>query len=230
MADIYSQPLTDDEFVELDELLCSLDESLGAMDAAEMDGFLTGILLLPQEVSPSEWMPMIFSVTDIPGEFADAQAQDRLEELVYRRYKQIDHQLATLQDIDPITFDVEDEEGNLLDGEEEIIALEPFALGFLHAAQTWLGLLDTEESDLMSAMLAIFRHLPPEARGDMEEMYEELQREAPLEHLDDAIADIAQSVKEIAAVTRGFQEKEKKKEAPKEKKFKKTRRGPYNRR
>ena len=81
----------------------------------------------------------------------------------------------------------------------------------------------------MSAMLAIFRHLPPEARGDMEAMYEELQREAPLEHLDDAIADIAQSVKEIAAITRGFQE-EKKKEPTKEKKFKKTRRGPYNRR
>lgn len=229
MADIYSQPLSDDEFVELDELLCSLDESLGAMDAAEMDGFLTGILLLPQEVSPSEWMPMVFSATDIPGEFADMQAQERMEELVYRRYKQIDHQLATLQNIDPITFDVEDDEGNLLEGEDEIVALEPFALGFLHAAQTWPGLLDTDESDLMSALLAIFRHLPEEARGDMQAMYEELQREAPLEHLDDAIADIAQSVKEIAAITRGFQE-EKKKEAPKEKKFKKTRRGPYNRR
>ncbi len=227
MADIYSKPLTDDEFVELDELLSSLDESLGAMDAAEMDGFLTAILLLPQEVSPTEWMPMIFSATDIPGGFSDTQSQDRLEELVYRRYKQIDHQLASLQDIDPITFDVEDDEGNLLEGEEEIIALEPFALGFLHAAQTWSGLLDTDDSQIMSAMLAILRHLPEEARGDMEELHAELQREAPLENLNDAIADIAQSVKEIAAMTRGFEEK---KEEVKEKRVKKTRRHPHARR
>lgn len=225
MSRDYSKPLSPNEFVELDELLSSLDESFGAMDAAQMDGFLTAILLLPKEVSPVQWMPMIFSASDKPGKLATSHLQDRLEELVYRRYKQIDHQIATCTPIDPITFDVEDEEGNILEGEEEIVALEPFALGFLEAAQTWDGLLDTEDSRLMSAQLAIYRHLPEEALGDLEEIHSEIQMESPLENIDDAIADIAQSVIEIGAITRGFMpESTDKKAVPKPKQKRRTRR------
>ena len=200
----YSRPLNTHEFVELDELLSSLDENLGAMSADEMDGFLTAILLLPNEVSPREWMPMVFSATDEMGSLKDARDQDRLEELVYRRYKQIDHQLSKCEGIDPITFDVEDEDGNILQGEEELQALEPFALGFLTAAQSWPGLLDTDNEELMSALLGIFRHLPQENLGDMQEIHQELQLENPLDNIDDALMDIAQSVIEIAAITRGF--------------------------
>lgn len=54
---IFDQPLFDDEFVELDELLAQLNEENMAMDAAEADGFLTALHLLPQEVSPPSGCP-----------------------------------------------------------------------------------------------------------------------------------------------------------------------------
>lgn len=219
MSHDYFRPLNSHEFVELDELLTALDENLGAMSADEMDGFLTAILLLPDEVSPREWMPMIFSATDQIGKLSDTKKQDRLEELIYRRYKQIDHQLSQCEGIDPITFDVEDDDGNILDGEAELTALQPFALGFLTAAQSWPGLLDTENEKLMSALLGIFRHLPEENLGDLQEIYQELQLENPIDNIDDALMDIAQSVIEIAAITRGFIPESTDKKAQPKKKF-----------
>ena len=56
----FSAPMKEEEFTELDELLAQIDEKSMAMDASQADGFLTALCLLPKEVSPSEWMPMIF--------------------------------------------------------------------------------------------------------------------------------------------------------------------------
>ena len=54
--------------------------------------------------------------------------------------------------------------------------------------------------------------------GDLAEIKADLDLESPIENLDQALEDIAESVAEIAAVTRGFEKKEeppKKKPAPK---------------
>lgn len=211
---IYDQPLFDDEFVELDELLAQLDEENMAMDAAEADGFLTALHLLPQEVSPSEWMPMIFSASEEHQALLPQEDQDRLELLVYRRYREIGRLLSACKPLDPIVFDPEDENGNILTGEDSIVALEPFASGFLTTAQTWPGLLDTDNEALASALVGVWRHLPQDLMGDFEEIRLELLSESPLEDLDDAIADLATSVAEVAAITRGFKPKAQRAKAP----------------
>ena len=77
-----SKPLSSDECIEMDELLAQLDESSYAMDASQADGFLTALCLLPQEVSPTEWMPKIFCAPEAtPSRLPDTQ-QNRLEELI----------------------------------------------------------------------------------------------------------------------------------------------------
>ncbi len=212
--DIYNTGLKEFEFEELDELLAQLPEENMAMDAAEADGFLTALQLLPDEVSPSEWMPMIFSATDTQG-LLELKLQDRLEELVYRRYREIGRQLANCIAIDPIVFDPEDEDGNLLEGEDGIVALESFASGFLTAAQAWPGLIDAEDETVASALVGVWRHLPEELMGDFEEIRLELLSESPLEDLDDAINDLSISVAEVASITRGFKPRKEKKTAKK---------------
>lgn len=203
----FSAPLKEEEFTELDELLAQIDEKSMAMDASQADGFLTALCLLPKEVRPSEWMPMIFCAPSAQFSELPTQQQSRLEELIYRRYREINSRLAHFKPLDPIVFDPEDENGNLLQGEEELVALKPFASGFLTAAQTWSGLLDSENSNVTSALVGIWRHLPDDEIGDFASVRDELLSESPLENLDDAIEDIATCVKQIASVTRGFVEK-----------------------
>ena len=51
-------------------------------------------------------------------------------------------------------------------GKAAIEALEPFALGFLEAAQTWPGILDTNSRAVARSLHGVLRHLPEEALGD----------------------------------------------------------------
>lgn len=205
----YDKPLSDDEFVELGELLASIPEDFEPMEPDRMDGFLTALVLLPEPVAPSNWMPCIFdedgrteAMLPVDGD------QQRLEDLVYRRYRSIENTLSRCQPLDPIVYDVEDENGRILTGWDAIAALEPFAAGFLEAMNRWPGLRETGSELVDSALLGILRHLPEDLIGDMQEVKEELEFESPLENLKQATEDLAESVAEIASVTRGFQPRE----------------------
>ncbi len=199
------RPLSDDEFVELGELLASFPEAYDPVEADYLDGFLTALLCLPQEPAPAEWMPFLFDRNGQHGAaLTDEDAQDRLEELIYRRYRQIDRTLARAQPLDPIIYEIEDEKGRPVRGYDSIAAVIPFSLGFLEVIDRWTGLKDSDDPTISSALLGILRHLPDEIAGDIAEIKEELELESPLENLDQALEDIAMSVAEITSVTRGF--------------------------
>ena len=107
MSNYYEKPLSDNEFVELGELLASVPEPFEPMEPDVMDGFLTALLCLPDEPSPSIWMPYIFDAEAREGAgLSDAEEQDRLEELIYRRYRTIDKGLARCRKLDPIIYEI----------------------------------------------------------------------------------------------------------------------------
>lgn len=54
-----SNAVTDDEFVEADELLASIPVEAEAMDLAEADGFMTAVQLLPKTPETKDWLPHI---------------------------------------------------------------------------------------------------------------------------------------------------------------------------
>lgn len=210
----YEQPLTDDEFVEIGELLAAIPAPHESMEPDRMDGFLTAVALLPDPVPPSSWMPFIFdedgSLSAVLPRTAD---QNRLEDLVFRRMRMIERTLAACEPIDPVIYDIEDERGRPVGGWDAIAALEPFAAGFLEAMNRWPGLRETENELVSSALLGILRHLPEDLLGDLAPVKEELDFESPLENLTEALADLAESVAEIASVTRGFAPRSEKKPA-----------------
>ena len=61
MTQPFTSPLKADEFVELDELLAQFDDDSLPMDASEADGFLTALCLLPNEVSPMDWICLLYT-------------------------------------------------------------------------------------------------------------------------------------------------------------------------
>ena len=93
-------------------------------------------------------------------------------------------------------------------------AVIPFALGFSEVINRWEGLKDSTDDRINGALLGILRHLPDDVAGDLAEIKADLDMESPIENLDQALEDIAESVAEIAAVTRGFEKQE---ESPKKK-------------
>ncbi len=218
------RPLSDDDYVELGELLASFPEPYEPVEPDYLDGYLTALLCLPEEPSPEEWMPYLFDHNgDRSAALENEEQQDRLEELIYRRYRQIDRTLAGCEALDPIIYEIEDEKGRPVRGYDSIGAVVPFALGFLEVIERWPGLKDSENDTVSSALLGILRHLPDDIAGDIAEIKEELDLESPLENLDQALEDIAVSVAEIASVTRGFLPPE---EAPKKRANKPVGKGP----
>ena len=194
-VNFYDKPLSDEEFVEIGELLALMPEPYESMEPDRMDGFLTAIALLPEPVAPSEWMPFVFDEEGrSDAALTDSNKQHDLEDLVYRRMRNIERTLAACDPIDPIIYDVEDERGRPIGGWEAIAALEPFAAGFLEAINRWEGLKDTNDEMIDSGLAQI---------------KEDLDFESPLENIKDALEDVAESVAEIAAVTRGFTSKTK---------------------
>lgn len=196
--------LTAGELLEMDELLAMVKEEFNSMDATEADGFMTAIELLPVSPSGVEWVEEILAPGIGTGTTGDPGKDKRLKELLTRRRKEIGAMLKNSEPFDPIYFDVEDESGKALKGKEAIVALEPFAMGFLEAAQKWPGLLESESDQIASALLGIFRHLPEEALGDLAETKAELDKNSPLENLPEALSDLASCVALIGHFTKGY--------------------------
>lgn len=203
----FDRPLSDDEFVELGELLAAMPEPFEPMEADHMDGYLTAIACLPVSAAPqpSGWMPFIF---DAEGRedaaLEDPRDQDRLEELIFRRWRMIDGRIRRQEPCDPIVYEIEDDRGHPVCGFDGIAAIAPFAAGFLEGMDRWPGLRESGDELVTSALLGILRHLPEELIGDLEEIRNDLDLESPLENLGQAIEDIAESVAEICTVTRGI--------------------------
>ena len=204
-------PLTDDEITELDELLMAGDEERDPLDVVMLDGFLTGIVLQPDVVPPSAWLPLVFdSRGRAPAVTAEPATTQRTHDLIMRRHNEIAAHVAAREPCDPIVLELEDAQGKLLDGKDAIAALEPWTVGLMNALTSFPAVLErlggTEEG--ADALLGLLRHLPadPEDTSDAQVHFEHerqgLEKDVPLANLDDAIDELVACVLEVADMTR----------------------------
>ena len=208
MATADSKPLTEREIAELDELLAALPEDNESLDVAMLDGFLAGVLLAPDDVPQSAWLPFVF---DGQGRAVpDTAAARRAVELVLRRYHELAAYLAAREPFDPIVFELEDEEGRSLTGKEAIAALTPWSAGLAHAFDIVpaLSAAYDADADLAAALTGVLRHLPldpddasPEAADFLLER-DRIEHDVPLRDLDDAIDELVAAVLDAVEITR----------------------------
>jgi len=204
-------PLTDADVSELDELLHSVPEDLDPLDVEMLDGFLTAVLLQPEPVLPSAWLPYVF---DAQGrEIApsgDLATSQRTLELIMRRHNELAAFIAARESFDPILFELEDDRGAPLTGKAAIAALEPWAEGFMNALAAFPALLEQLQADDEGtlALTGILRHLPTDPDDGSAESREfardreALDRDMPLADLDDAIEALVASVMDVADIAR----------------------------
>lgn len=82
---------TDDRLNTLDELLLSVTEEDGML-LSEFDGFCAGLLVCPEMIPPSEWLPEVWGSGGIP-EFGSEEALQNALDLVMAHYNNVAHSL-----------------------------------------------------------------------------------------------------------------------------------------
>jgi len=85
-----SKPLSDQEFEELDEFLNSEDLPDESMDISMLDGFLTAVVIGPNLVMPSQWLPEVWGKSpEQPMNWKSVSQAERMTGLVMRHMNDI---------------------------------------------------------------------------------------------------------------------------------------------
>ena len=146
-------PLTEKMLERLDELLLLMPDE--TMPLSSLDGFLTAVILSPEDIPASEWLPAVWGEAQA-NLFQQADIMKEATGLVMAHFNGLSAQLENPRhEIDPeFTFiDVR--------GLKEII-WEPWIGGFFHAValqqEAWDAALDSAEEEA-SSCFAILRAL-----------------------------------------------------------------------
>jgi uncharacterized protein len=106
----------------LDNFLASDRTPPECMQLSELDGFLTGIIVGPEMILPSVWMPMIWH--DSEPVYADLDEAQTIFGIIMRRYNEISRQVESFAGAyNPVLVEMDD---GTLDASE-------WAVGFLQA-------------------------------------------------------------------------------------------------
>lgn len=186
----------------LGELLAAMPEAFMPMEADMLDGYLTAIALLKTPPKTEEWLPYVFDMDgNTRAKLPNAQLQAELRKLIFARGEEIERQILSEKAIDPIIYDDEDEEN---ESEGDFSALAPFSDGFAFACANWPELLNSQDKAVQAALVGILRYesKSDEEPADEEAVIEEIEEEMAFADIDEALADLAACVQEIAEVTR----------------------------
>ena len=159
------EPLTPEMLEELDAFLLSDGAPPDSVGISDLDGLLTGIVVGPELIMPSEWIPIIWQ----GGEptFKDVQQAERIMSIIMARYNEIIRELDAEQGgFQPILERAPD--GRYLAAD--------WCEGFMDAVElrmeAWQPLLDTETMIMGPIMAHLHRDGEPILDGTPEELAE----------------------------------------------------------
>ena len=136
---------------QLDDGLAPLPDSCDAMMLSELDGYLAGVLVCPEMILPSEWLPGVWGgdEEDAAPVFDSPRERETLFGLVMQHYNAIVRDLqggagryGPIFDVDPRHDDVLWE--FWIGGFEQAMALRP---------ESWLTVVESGDEDAASALL-----------------------------------------------------------------------------
>ncbi len=142
------QPLSDQEFDELDQFLLSGQCPDDAMTMDTLHGFLTAIVIGPETIPMSEWLPHVWgSVPKQAPEFKSKKEQERIMRLILRFMNEIAITFEVApKEFEPLFCEHDWEGKTLLDG-------EAWAYGFWEAmnlrADAWKPIWESDIAPLM---------------------------------------------------------------------------------
>ncbi|HEY9066525.1 MAG TPA: UPF0149 family protein [Burkholderiaceae bacterium] len=192
------EPLTDAELDELQQCLADVPAPLEALDVSMVDGFLCGVLLQPQPVAASRWLPF---VTDVEGRALPRGADvRRLHDLLLRRHAELDAAIAKRRWFDPWVFELD--EGSDDEGAAVSDAVYPWVAGFATALETFPGLLAFDAAEINEPLALVYRHLASDDLEDADELLAEIESLEPPADLSAAVEELVRATLLLADVSR----------------------------
>ncbi len=177
----------------LQNRLDAVPEPLQPLDISALDGFLCGVLLMPQDVPEATWLP---HVTDLEGRTLPAGFEPApLHELVLRRHAELRRAIAARQWFDPWIFELDE----AASPSESVL---PWVAGFAAAMDRFPALMRLGDPALMEPLALIYLHFDPQDLDDAAELQAVIETIEPPADLGEAVQDLVRSVMLIADVTR----------------------------
>lgn len=186
------EPLSEADLERLQALLDALPAPLEPLDVSMVDGYLCGVLLQPEPVPLSAWLPPIL---DSEGRPTPPRVDDELLALLRRRHKALNVAIAGRQWFDPWVFELDDE------AEPSEVVL-PWVAGFAHALDAHPALLRLPQEALLEPLAAIYLHLDPDDLEDADALLEEIEALEPPADLEEAVEGLVSAVLMLADVSR----------------------------
>ena len=146
-------PLSEDELYELDAFLLSEAVPEDGMDISTLDGLLAAIVLNPQVIPPSQWLPWVWDMEngEASPEFADAQEASRIIGLLMRHCNMVARSIDGGW-FDPLLVELEQPDGSeFFDAEGWC---EGFMLGVSMFLDAWRAVLE-QHSELVAPMVLL---------------------------------------------------------------------------
>jgi uncharacterized protein len=193
-------PPTEEDVQYLEEFLDSDACSDSSMTIAMLDGFLCAIVSGPNVISPSHWMPLVWSSAEEPQppKFESDTQASRLLGTVFGLMNDIVHSLSSEPDEHMLLVDqIELESG------ETVELIDEWCLGYLQGVgldeESWLPLM-MEREDLFATLLMFGTNEDPDDDGDDDAPIDAIDKsELSAEQLNEYSANLHEVVPEIYA-------------------------------
>lgn len=201
----HAPPLDERDIDELQAALDRVPTPLEPLDVSMVDGFLCGVLLQPQPVPESQWLPHL---SDADGRALPASFDaTRLHALARRRHAELNGAIAKRQWFDPWVFEMGAEDGSDApdddgDAPHETDAVYPWVAGFATAQEFFPGLMRLDAAQLTAPLALLYRHLEPDDLEDADELIEEIESLEPPVDLAAAVEELVRATLLLADVSR----------------------------
>lgn len=212
-------PLGDADIAAIEQALARVPAPLEPLDASMLDGFLCGLLVQPQALPESRWLPF---VTDVDGRpLPQGFDASRLHALVRRRLRELDAAIEARHWFDPWVFELAgeaepaddaadaDQAGHADDGDDAhdtralaATAVYPWVAGFVTALQSFPALLEKDAAALQPALVLLYRHLEPDDLEDADELLEAIAELEPPADLGVAVEELVRATLLLADIGR----------------------------
>jgi uncharacterized protein len=163
------------------------------LDVSAVDGFLCGLLLQPDKIDVSLWLPCI---TDVEARALPAGFSAKgLHTLVLRRHAYLQRAIAQRQWFDPWVFELEPPAAP----SESVL---PWAAGFAAAMDRFGQLMRGGDPALLEPLALIYMHFDAQDLEDADALQGMIDSLEPPADLAEAVQDIVRSVMLLADVAR----------------------------
>lgn len=183
-----------DHLVErLQSRLDAVPAPLEPPDLSALDGFLCGVLLQPQAVPATRWLPF---VADVEGRAPPAAADLReLHALAQQRHGALQRAIARRQWFDPWIAELEP-------GAPVRDSVLPWVAGFAAAQDRFPELAALDDPGLLEPLALLYLHFEPDDLEDADALLEVIATIEPPADLAEAAEDLVRAVLLLADVTR----------------------------